>query len=83
MRRIRAVVVAAGLGLLASAGQATATTPPGGPAAQALAVGQAAASGQAAGAASGASQSQPANQNISVRVLEPRQQRRRHAVEHC
>ena len=71
MRRIRAVVVAAGLGLLASAGQATATTPPGGPAAQALAVGQAAASGQAAGAASGASQSQPANQNISVRVLSP------------
>ena len=71
MRRIRAVVVAAALGLLASAGQATATTPPGGPAAQALAVGQAAASGQTAGAASGASQSQPANQNISVRVLSP------------
>ena len=71
MRRIRAVVVAACLALLASAGQAMASAPPGGPAAQALAVGQAAASGQVAGAASGASQSQPANQNISVRVLSP------------
>ena len=65
MKRILAVV-AAMLGLLVSAGYASAT-PPGDPAAQAL--GQAAASGQAAGALSGASQSQPANQNISVRVL--------------
>ena len=67
MKRILAVV-AAMLGLLVSAGYASAT-PPGDPAAQAL--GQAAASGQAAGALSGASQSQPANQNISVRVLSP------------
>ena len=69
MRRIRAVIAAAALGLLASPGVATASDPPGGPAAQAL--GQAAGSGQAAGAHSGASQSQPANQNISVRVLSP------------
>nr|MBA2763329.1 hypothetical protein [Thermoleophilaceae bacterium] len=67
MKRILAVV-AATLGLLGSAGYAAAA-PPGDPAAQAA--GQAAASGQAAGALSGASQSQPANQNISVRVLSP------------
>ena len=67
MKRILAVV-AAMLGLLVSTGYASAS-PPGDPAAQAL--GQAAASGQAAGALSGASQSQPANQNISVRVLSP------------
>ena len=67
------------LGLLVSAGYASAT-PPGDPAAQAL--GQAAASGQAAGALSGASQSQPANQNISVRRPEPRQRRQRLAIEH-
>ncbi len=67
MKRILAVV-AAMLGLLVSAGYASAT-PPGDPAAQAL--GQAAASGQAAAALSGASQSQPANQNITVRVLSP------------
>jgi hypothetical protein len=68
MKRILAVV-AAMLGLLVSTGNALAATPPGDPAAQAL--GQAAASGQTAGALSGASQSQPANQNISVRVLSP------------
>ena len=68
MKRILAVAVAM-LGLLVSAGVAAAATPPGDPAAQAA--GQAATSGQAAGALSGASQSQPANQNISVRVLSP------------
>ena len=67
MKRILAVAAAV-LGLLVSASPASAT-PPGDPAAQAA--GQAAASGQAAGALSGASQSQPANQNISVRVLSP------------
>jgi hypothetical protein len=67
MKRILAVA-AATLGLLGSAGYATAA-PPGDPAAQAA--GQAAASGQAAEALSGASQSQPANRNISVRVLSP------------
>jgi hypothetical protein len=67
MKRILAVV-AAMLGLLVSTGYAAAASP-GDLAAQAL--GQAAASGQAAGALSGASQSQPANQNVSVRVLSP------------
>ena len=66
MKRILAVA-AAGLGLLVSAGQATAA--PGDSALQLA--GQAATSGQAAGAQSGASQSQPSNKNISVRVLSP------------
>ena len=67
MRRIL-VAVAAMLGLLVSAGQATAS----GPADSALQLAaQAAASAQGAGAQSGASQSQPANQNISVRVQSP------------
>ncbi len=60
-------VVAAALGLLVSAG--TATAAPGDSALQLA--GQAAGSGQAAGAQSGASQSQPTNTNISVRVLSP------------
>ena len=68
MKRILAVVAAAA-GLLVGAGHAAAAPPPTDPAAAAL--GQAAASGQAAGALSGATQSQPANQNISVRVLSP------------
>jgi hypothetical protein len=67
MKRILAAAVAT-LGLLGSSGLATAA-PPGDPAAQAA--GQAAASGQAAGALSGAAQGQPANRNISVRVLSP------------
>ncbi|MCP9484672.1 MAG: hypothetical protein MSC30_02330 [Gaiellaceae bacterium MAG52_C11] len=66
MKRILAVA-AATLGLLVGAGQAAAES--GDPAAQAA--GQAASSGQAAGTLSGASQSQPTNQNISVRVLSP------------
>ena len=66
MRRI-VVVVAAALGLLVSAGQATAAP---GDSALELA-GQAAANAQGAGAGSGASQSQPSNKNISVRVLSP------------
>jgi hypothetical protein len=66
MKRILAVAAAV-TGLLVSAGQAAADTAPAGPADQAL--GQAAGSGQTAGALSGASQSQPANTNISVRVL--------------
>ena len=66
MRRIVAVVAAA-LGLLVSAGQATAAP---GDSALELA-GQAAANAQGAGAGSGASQSQPSNNNISVRVLSP------------
>ena len=66
MRRI-VVVVAAALGLLVSAGQATAAP---GDSALELA-GQAAANAQGAGAQSGASQSQPSNKNISVRVLSP------------
>ena len=68
MKRILAVVAAAA-GLLVGTGQAAAATASDGPAAQAF--GQAAGSGQTAGALSGASQSQPANQNISVRVLSP------------
>ena len=68
MKRILAVVAAV-TGLLVGAGQTAAATAPAGPAEQAL--GQAAGSGQTAGALSGASQSQPANQNISVRVLSP------------
>ncbi len=68
MKRILAVAAAAA-GLLVSTGQAAGATAPDDPAAQAA--GQAAASGQAAGALSGASQSQPANRNISVRVLSP------------
>ena len=66
MRRI-VVVVAAALGLLASAGQATAAP---GDSALELA-GQAAAAAQGAGAQSGAAQSQPSNKNVSVRVLSP------------
>jgi hypothetical protein len=67
MKRILAAVAAA-LGLLASAGQATAS----GPADSALELAaQAAASAQGAGAHSGASQSQPANRNVSVRVHSP------------
>lgn len=67
MKRILAAV-AATLGLLVSAGQATAS----GPADSALQLaGQAAAAAQAAGAQSGAGQSQPANENISVRVQSP------------
>lgn len=66
MRRIFAVVAAA-LGLLGSAGQATAA--PGDSALELAA--QAAAGAQAAGAQSGASQSQPTNRNVSVRVLSP------------
>ncbi len=66
MRRILAVVAAA-LGLLVAAGQATAA--PGDSALELAA--QAAAGAQAAGAQSGASQSQPTNTNISVRVLSP------------
>ena len=66
MRRILAVVTAA-LGLLASAGQATAA--PGDSALELAA--QAAAGAQAAGAQSGAAQSQPSNTNVSVRVLSP------------
>ena len=66
MRRILAVVAAA-LGLLVAAGQATAAP---GDSALELA-GQAAANAQGAGAQSGASQSQPSNTNISVRVLSP------------
>jgi hypothetical protein len=67
MRRILAAV-AATLGLLVSAGQAAAS----GPADSALQLAaQAAAGAQAAGAQSGAGQSQPANQNISVRVQSP------------
>jgi hypothetical protein len=66
MRRIVAVVAAA-LGLLVSAGQATAA--PGDSALELAA--QAAASAQGAGAQSGASQSQPSNKNVSVRVLSP------------
>ena len=68
MRRILAVVAAA-LGLLASAGQATAA--PGDSALELAAAAQAAASAQGAGAQSGAAQSQPSNTNISVRVLSP------------
>ena len=68
MKRILAVAAAAA-GLLVSTGQAAAATAPGDPAAQA--VGQDAGSGQTAGALSGASQRQPANRNISVRVLSP------------
>jgi hypothetical protein len=56
------------LALLVGAGQAAADDG-GGSAEQAA--GQAAASGQTAGALSGAQQSQPTNQNISVRVLSP------------
>jgi type II secretory pathway pseudopilin PulG len=66
MRRIVAVVAAA-LGLLVSAGQATAA--PGDSALELAA--QAAASAQGAGVQSGASQSQPSNKNVSVRVLSP------------
>ena len=66
MRRI-VVVVAAALGLLVSAGQATAA--PGDSALELAA--QAAAAAQGAGAQSGASQSQPSNKNVSVRVLSP------------
>ena len=66
MRRILAVVAAA-LGLLGSAGQATAA--PGDSALELAA--QAAAGAQAAGAQSGAAQSQPTNTNVSVRVLSP------------
>ena len=68
MRRI-VVVVAAALGLLVSAGQATAA--PGDSALELAAAAQAAASAQGAGAQSGASQSQPSNKNVSVRVLSP------------
>jgi hypothetical protein len=67
MKRILAAV-AATLGLLVSAGNATAS----GPADSALQLAaQAAAGAQAAGAQSGATQSQPANQNVSVRVQSP------------
>ena len=61
MRRILAVVAAA-LGLLGSAGQATAA--PGDSALELAA--QAAAGAQAAGAQSGAAQSQPTNTNVSA-----------------
>jgi hypothetical protein len=67
MKRILAAVAAV-LGLLGSAGHATAS----GPADSALQLAaQAAASAQGAGAQSGANQSQPSNSNISVRVQSP------------
>ena len=68
MRRTLAVFAAVVLGLLVSAGQASASDP-GGSAEQAAA--QAAASGQAALALAGALQGNPSNDNIAVRVLSP------------
>jgi hypothetical protein len=68
MRRTLAVFAAVVLGLLASAGQASASDP-GSSAEQAAA--QAAASGQAALALAGALQGNPSNDNIAVRVLSP------------
>jgi hypothetical protein len=68
MRRTFAVLAAVVLGLLGSAGQASASDP-GSSAEQAAA--QAAASGQAALALAGGQQSNPSNTNTAVKVLSP------------
>lgn len=68
MRRTFAVLAAVVLGLLGSAGQASASDP-GSSAAQAAA--QAAASAQAALALAGAQQSNPTNANTAIKVLSP------------